>query len=438
MTKRTTENQLQLKKMLEITKTRQSLPWATIAGAAFLLLGCAPKGVTPPSPPKQILPKPGTCPAAMPLQNVQVTLSAGESNFPEIIWDQKTFLVTWWDMRSTEPEIFVQGLDAEGFETRPARKIPSTGWAKNPSLAFDGIETHLVWREDPRILSARLGDGDPTIRTVSENGTSPDAGAWGGVVFVANGFLYFRSDGMIDLKNGAPMPPKIIAAGGIETPKIAYNGIYYAVIWSESVSGGRRIVLQRVSPRGEKFGGLVTVSSKEGAPRNPSIVWDGKRWAAAWTAGEAADAAAKNPFRLFFALIPEVGDTPIFQKSTTFKSASEQVAVATAGEEYALAWTAEKDNGGCGIYFQRLDANGEAVGATTELSDGTPQTCSRPSLVWDGKGYAAVWHDDRGHGESEIYFSYVACGDMEMDLPGPKTEAPKDSSPELPALKEAF
>lgn len=415
-----------------------------LVGAIWMIGGCAQKSVTLPTPPAPILEASGKCPGAVAHQNVQVTMCIGESNQPEIIWDKKMFNIAWWDMRSTEPEIYTIGLSREGYEVRAPQKIPSTGWAKKPTMAFDGIETHLVWWEEPQVLSTRLKNGDPEIRTLTSNGAQPAAAAWGGAAWVSAGLLYFLSDGMINFKTGAPLPAKVIASGGIESPKVSYNGIFYTVTWSESIPKGRRIVMQRVSPQGEKLGNILTLSTALGQHKNPATTWNGRQFAAAWTEGKPRKAAkqsgnsSKNKFQVFFSLVPEVGDEPTLSRSLPIYSASPQVALATSGEEYALAWTQRNEGGEYGIYFQRVDAEGDLLGNPLEVTDASSQNCSSPGIAWDGRGYAVTWHDDREHHESEIYFSYISCQKDNIGVPAIKQKEPPPADDAPPSLKEAF
>jgi hypothetical protein len=427
------------------TNFKKTVKTKILSAAALCLIGgCAQKSVTLPAPPAPILETGGKCPGAVAHKNIRVTMSTGGSNYPEILWDKEVFNIAWWDMRSTEPEIYTVGLSREGYEVRTLKKIPSNGWAKNPTMAFDGIETHLVWWEEPRVLSARLKNGDPEIRILANNGAQPTAAAWGGAAWVSAGLLYFVSDGMINLKTGAPLPPKVIAAGGIESPKISYNGIFYTITWSESVPNGRRIVLQRVSPQGKKLGNLLTVSTAPGQHKSPATAWNGGQFAATWTSikqkdtNKHTDDAAENPFQIFWALIPEVGNAPTVSRPLPLYSAAGQPALASSGEEYALAWLQRKKGGGYGIYFQRLDTKGELVGAPLEVTDASPHSCSRPSITWDGQGYAVAWHDDREHHESEIYFSYISCKGEDIGIPAVKQAPPPPDDADLPSLKEAF
>ncbi len=384
----------------------------------------------------------GRCDNPLPLANVRVTESIGESNDPTLVWNGSAFVSAWWDTRSTEPEIFTAGLRQDGSFAASPLKVHGAGRAKYPSLAFDGTAVDMVWSEESRVLFARLKGGAPKSRVLSKGGVDPSAGAWGAAVWSAEGLLYFRSDGMINPKTGEPLPPKVVASGGIETPRIAFNGIFFAVVRSESVKGGRQIILQRIAPSGEKLGSPVAVSTSVGLHREPSIVWDKNRFAVTWTGEEENASSPKDAHHVYFALIPEVGDTPLISGPTEIWSTLGTVGVATSGEEYALAWAGAKPNEGCAVYFQRFDRSGNPISDILEVSDASAQICSAPAVAWDGKGYGVIWDDDRGGMETEIYFSYIACGDH-PDMPGLKARTKPKASNDgganaLPTLKDAF
>jgi hypothetical protein len=419
----------------------------TFALVVALFWGCGAKQkISEPKAPKPFLPGTGTCPGALPGENIQVTVAMGESNFPEVTWTGKRFDITWWDLRTPSPSVYTVGMNREGYEVSPLVRLSGEGSAKQHSLVSDGKETHVVWKEEAQIYSIRLNGGDSEPRLLAVTGSDPAAGPWGSAAFVDEGLLYFRCDGMIDLDTGAPLDPVPVASGGIENPRIAYNGIYFAIVWSESSVGGRNIVMQRVSPKGEKLGSQVKVSAVAGQSRKPNIAWANKNFAIAWTNAAPDTQNPRDRYRIFFAVVPEVGDRPISTRQLKFAGSADQVAVAATGEEYGLAWVGSKKNGGSAIYLQRIDLKGEPVEETIEVTDGIPFVCSNPSITWDGQGYGVVWHDDRGQVDTEIYMSYVACGEevKKSAAPSktPSAEKPVEEAPEttdgLPGLKEAF
>ncbi len=413
----------------------------------FLFVAGQGCGATQPvkevSPPKPVLPKAGVCAGAQAGENVQVTLSIGESNFPSIVWEGDHFRIAWWDMRTQVAAIYHIGMDKSGFEVSPPTKIPNQGPSMNQSLAFDGRETHIVWNEDKRVMSARFSETPSPVKVLANKGTQPAAGPWGSAVWVDRGRLFFQCDGMVT-PEGVPMDPVVIAAGGVEHPRIAYNGVFFAVVWSASAPGGREIRLQRVSPKGKRLGEPVKVSALEGIAREPAITWDGDRFIVGWTTAGKAPGTPRDRYRVSVAIVPQVGNRPVWASDLDRWASEEAVDVAATGEEVAVAWVGSKGEGGAStVLFQRLDMDGAPKGGAVDIMDGAPLICSRPNLAWDGSSYAVVWHDDRGGVDSEVYFTYLTCGDAktpESENGGASATPegdPKQADP-APALKEIF
>ncbi len=416
--------------------------WVLVCG---LLAGCGSKqDAADVKPPEPFLPEAGQCPGALVGENIQVTFAVGESNFPSLVWEGDAFRIGWWDMRGRYPAVYTLRMSREGFEVEPLEKLPNKTTAKYHDMAYDGKGTHIVWVEDGQILSTRLSRAVPKVKVLSPHGEMPAAGPFGTAVWVDAGKLYFRSDGM---SGGKEATPVIIATGGIQDPAVAYNGVFYSVVWSESTAKGRRIVLEWISPKGEVLGNPVQVSGVEGMSRKPTIAWAGGQFAVAWTNAAPAEENPKDRYRLLFAAVSGGGSAPAFTRNLDFRGSADQVALAATGEEYALAWVGSRGNGryGSAIFMQRIDLDGHPLEETIEVSDGVPLTCSQPDLAWDGKGYALTWHDDRGQVESEVYMAYVNCGEPPPAKASPETpdaSVPENESPPVPktvpGLKEVF
>ena len=385
-----------------------------LLGALFVC-GCGtrmPEEV--PVPPPLTLPEAGSCPGALPGANIQVSSAIGESNAPVLTWTGNGFTIAWWDLRGRFPEVRTVQMNRDGTVRHPEQRIPYEGAARDHSIAFDGRETHLVFVDGEKVVSHKMGKRG-TVKTVAQGGKMPAAGAFGAVVWVSEGNLWFVSDAMIVAKTKTAKevgPTRVVVArGGIETPQMVFNGRFFGIVWSSSVKGGREIRFQRVSPRGRLLGSTVQVSREEGVSRKPAIALSGGNFAVAWTHSAPEKDNPDERFRVYLAVIPEVGDQPLMTRQLSFRGSADEVALAATGQEFGLSWVGSRHPRGSAVYFGRMGLDGEPIDSTIEVTDGVPLTCGRPSLVWDGSGYGVVWHDDRARTGSEVFFSYIECGE---------------------------
>ena len=400
------------------------------------MLGCGTKQPTSQTKsPEPVIPQIRTCPGALVGPNTQITTAVGESNAPVVTWIEGSLAIAWWDLRGRFPDVRLVHVDRHGVSRSPDRRMPTVGASRDHSIAWDGQELHLVWLDDGRVMSARHGarQTDPVI--LASEGTAPAAGPWGAAVWVDKGNLFFRSDGMLSpsARSQEPPSPVVISTGGIESPQIAYNGSFYAIVWSSSVKGGREILLQRVLPDGRRMGNVVRVSSTAGVSLKPMISWAGTLFAVAWTNAAPAQENPKDRFRIFLAMVPEVGDTPTMTRQLDFGGSADQVALSATGKEFGLAWVGSRQPVGSAIYLQRIGLDGNPLEETMEVTDGVPLTCGRPSIAWTGDGYALVWHDDRAQTGSEVFFAFVECGE-ELPEGASSDMVPPDAGAADPAV----
>jgi len=417
----------------------------TLAAVAALSLTASCGSIQPAPedlPPEPVLPKAGTCPGALPGTNVQISTAIGESSSPVIAWMGDAFALAWWDLRGRFPQVHTVRIDRNGIPRSRAFQVPNEGAAKGQSLAWDGEDLHLAFRDDESVMSTRLGTVEEPPKVISEQGKGPAAGAWGAVVWEMGSNLLFRCDGMKGaVKEGEEPRPALVATGGIENPQIAFNGRIYAVVWSTSAGGGREIVMQRMSPKGRKVGPPVKVSATSGVSRKPVIVSTGDGFAIAWTNAAPSEENPLDRFRVFFAMVPEEGATPSMTRQLKFQGSADQVALAFTGKEFGLSWVGSRQPRGTAVYLQRIGLDGLPLGDTTEVTDGVPLTCGRPSLAWDGEGYGVTWHDDRAQTGSEVFFVYVECGEEPPEIvapPKPPAEVEPAGPGKPPALKDSF
>jgi hypothetical protein len=417
---------------------------ALVRGALLALVG-ASLAACGPRQPAEPLEIPGPAPAAagachepMVGANVRITNAVEESLGPVIAWNGTSFDLAWRDMRGRHPAIYTVRVDRAGAKLSEEARIPGESTAKEPSLTCDAAQGHLVFLEQDRARSVRLAPEPRDPVTVDDEGSSPAAGALGAVAWVKKGNLLFRSDPRqafleLDRRSTEPVFSRL-AQGGITDVAVAWNGELFAVVWSELAGGSRRIMLQRANPRGERIGPAIQVSVAGGVNRQPVPVWSGEDWGVLWTNEVPAPGKEEPRYRVFFSRLPAAAGGPRATHDLKLISASPRAALASTGREFGVAWLENLDPVGSVVFFQRLGREGELLGIPLKVSDEAPLNCGRPDLAWAGDGFGVTWHDDREPAGSEIFFSFLSCGDEPPPEEPPPPEA--DAGPAEAAAGE--
>jgi len=422
---------------------------STIIIVAVAVAACGPRQhATRAVAPAPVVSESRSCPAPIVGENLRITTAVGESNSPVISWNGSVFPIAWWDMRGRFPSVHIARIDREGVHRAAAQEMPNEGTAREQTVAADDHEIHLVWLDEGKVWSNRFAADPSTPVMIAEDAGSPAAGPWGAVAWVYKGNLLFRCDGMLPplARDGsrAQPEPAVLGRGGIEDVAIAWNGDHYAVAWSQSVKGGRDIMLQRVTNDGKRLGLPVKVSGMAGTNRKPVMAWAGGEYVVAWTNAAPEGQNPMDSYRIFLAVVPAKKNSPRLTRQLEFQGSADQVAIAASGEEFAVAWLGSKQPMGTAIYFRRVDLQGRPIGDTIKVSDDQPLTCGRPSLVWAGGGYGVAWHDDRDAAGSEVFFSFIACGEEEETAAAAAKPVdggvgePEKAPPDEPELKDVF
>lgn len=347
--------------------------------------------------------------------------------------------MAWQDWFGRYPTISGVEVDDGGLPQTEVTYFPGEKKCSDASVSADGDSVYLSWIDGSTARLARVGLKDAAIGSFGKTVKNVVAGAYGALLWEERGTLNFRGDGRLgfpDDDGAVPEPmPTVVAEGGIESPDIAWTGEFYAVVWSASISGGRDIMLQRVTNDGSRLGPAVKVSGVSGHNNRPKIVWTGTDFAVAWTNAAPTEDNPNGNYRIFLSVIPEKGVRPVMTRQLEFNGSADVVSLATTGTELALAWVGTKAPAGSAVYFRRLDMKGNLVGDQIRVSDDQPIAVGRPDIAFGKGGYAIVWHDSRDFEGAEIFFSFLACSASEA--PAVDTDAVEaDSQPS--ELKDVF
>src|SRR3989339_451868 len=275
--------------------------------------------------------------------------------YPEIAGDGKggAFLA-WADRRSGDFDVYAQHVDMEGKNTWPASGIAVCkigGNQENPKIVKDkngGV--FITW------LDKRSGDAGVFIQNLDINAKS---------LFEKNGLK------VADTFSN-PTPPEIVSDkdGGC------------TLVWSDPHAGDSDVYMQRVSSHGVLLwgGDARPVVSKRGIQSNPKIY-------------------GTSPFYVVW------GDKAVAASRQDFEQTNPEVAADGKGGVYVV-WEDERKLSGTKIYLQHFDQEGEALfPGGIEL---TPKRISsrqtKPKIVsFEGGGAVVVFiNEDTTSGKFDI------------------------------------
>jgi hypothetical protein len=318
-----------------------------------------------------------TCDAPGPAGvDVRVTTKPESSYRPELVWTGTVYGVVWT----------VQ--DGQGVDEIRFIRLDASG-----SAIGDDVSTGL----DPGV------DGYPVVAwSGADYGIAyaerlpPDGGGnWVNKVF----FQRLHAAG--DL-TGNPVQVSEETGLSANRPAMLWNGTQYALVWEDyrdQAPWAHEIYFNRLDVAGAKVGPDVRVSTGEQNSQRPALAWTGTGYGVAWQ-----DRRDDN-WEIYFALLDAAGSKiGVDLRVTDDPQPSTDPSVVWTGSEYGVCWVDRRD-GQDEVYFARIDAAGNKIGADVRISD-TPFVSVAPSIAWNGSEYGIVWTDGR-NGQYEVYFALV-------------------------------
>jgi hypothetical protein len=227
---------------------------------------------------------------------------------------------------------------------------------------------------------------------------------------------------------GRPTGPAVHVGGYIPNfgrPRcdIGWSGNSYGVVFVYEFE----IRFRRFDAGLDEIGSEKLVAFAPNGIADPDVVWTGQEYGVAWSG-----ARETSSLEIFFRRVSDNGDPLSPDTRVTFASRnSEYPSLVWTGSQFGIAWQDFRD-GRLEIYFARLDANGNKLGAdtrvTTHVSGAAQDDEGHPSLIWDGQAFELVWADSRD-GTLGIYWA-------KLDASG--TKRTPDIRVSSPASKATF
>jgi hypothetical protein len=221
---------------------------------------------------------------------------------------------------------------------------------------------------------------------------------WGLTDALDDHYIYsalFDADGGLvggDIVLGPPAVPG--------QPHVAWDGEHYGLAFLDHRSTAPEVYFALVDPGGARVGSESPIfPTDEGGWTPNTFVWTGTEYALFWE-----QQVPGNPIRrILMARVDAAGQSLGPPLEVLAGLGSGHAAVAWSGAEYGLLWAIRRDEQTPdAMYFIRLDPGGTPIGDPVRF---TPETdVARPSIVWNGEGYAVTWF-----GHPDFWFGRIGC-----------------------------
>ncbi|UCF81124.1 MAG: hypothetical protein JSV08_01490 [Acidobacteriota bacterium] len=330
--------------------------------------------------------------------------AADRQEYPSVASNGTDYFVAWTDGRSWASwDIYGARVASDGTVLDPTGIAVSAAANQQlyPSVASNGTDYFVVW-EDWR----------------NDGGCYCNWDIYGARVRASDGMLL---DGPPDTGGIAVST----AVGNQGWPSVASNGTDYFVAWSDDRSGsGYDIYGTRVTSAGivlDPSG--IAVSTAGGSQWKPSVASNGTDYIVVW-----GDYRSGTNYDIYGARVNSAGTvldpTPTDIAVSTAVDRQYYPSVASNGTDYFVAWSDERNDGGCQC---NTDIYGARVRASDGyLHDGPPDTGGiavstavgdqeRPSVASDGTDYFVAWRDYRSGVDYDIYGTRVASDGTVLD-----------------------
>jgi hypothetical protein len=217
----------------------------------------------------------------------------------------------------------------------------------------------------------------------------------------AKGQIYFAPVDAQGGRRGADV--RVSTTQGASThPVVAWSGARWGLVYADDVSGVAQLFFRALGPMGTPLAPAVKLSTSTAASEWPDVVWTGTAFAVAYD----DERAGANKHDLYFQRLDENGQRLGGEvRVTTDPGRQSSPVLKWNGSEFGLVWTDYRFPWNREVYFRRLAADGQPVGAEVRVTNDTADS-AWPDLAWNDadREWAVVWHDTRD-GNAEVYFA---------------------------------
>ncbi len=321
---------------------------------------------------------------------IPISTASGDQYSPSIAFDGTNYLVVWRDYRSdSDYDIYGARVTTAGTVLDPAGIPISTasGDQYSPSIGFDGTNYLVVW-EDYR--SGTSWDSDIYGARVSTSGTVLDTAG-------------------IRIST-------VLVAYGQYSPSITFDGTNYLVVWEDGRNSSfySDIYGARVTTSGAVLDTAgIPISTASGDQYSPSIAFDGTNYLVVWR-------DARSGVDIYGARVSTSGavlDTAGIPISTA-SGWQESPSIGFDGTNYLVVWEDKRSDSDYDIYGAKVSPSGtvlDTAGIPISTASGDQYS---PSIAFDGTNYLVVWRDYRSDSDYDIYGARVTTSGTVLDPSG--------------------
>lgn len=370
--------------------------------------------------------------------NIVYVPAAGNQTAPQIATDDTTAFVVWYDRRNgTTFDIYGSRVDGDGNLLDPAGIfIASAGdYDPYPGVAFDGTNFLVVWNYNEslnpyNIYGARVSkegtllDTEPiAISEATGSQMSPRA-AFDGTNYLV--VWYDSRGGLYDIyctrvaQNGTVLNPAGIAISTAANyqyfPDVSFDGNNYMVVWQDQRSGTYDIYGSRVAQNGNVLDPTgIQISGATDEQSRPSIDFDGTNYLIVWD-----DQRSGSGYDIYGTLLDTMENVlnPSGIPISTAADDQYMPSVSFDGTNYLVTWHDHRDGVNYDIYGARVNTSGvvqEPSGIAIANID--VQQLTAEVISYSGQ-WLTVWRDNRNGSYTDIYGSRVSASGTVTDPSG--------------------
>jgi cysteine-rich repeat protein len=279
-----------------------------------------------------------------------------EQNEPRVATNGSSFLVTWNDLRSDVPGVYVARISAAGavLDRGGVRVALSQSSESDPAVASDGSDYLVAWRSGAHVAASRVTAA--------------------GVVLDPGGF-------------------QLSTAAAIGAPSLASSGDGYLAVWSEDLGTTASIRGTRVTAAGTALDPLGIAIATGASPQTVvAVASNGSGYLVAWD--DLQDVLATR--------VTPAGS--VLDPTGILVGEGNTAAIASDGTDYLVAWQYFRSSPGNGIAASRVTAAGAALDPDPMiLGVHADATMRNPSMAFDGSRYVVAWgYASTVHGEGDV------------------------------------